>query len=336
MIDIGAFIAAGVVIFFAGRKLSYYGNRIADLTGMGKAWLGLILMAAITSLPELMVGISSSAILESADLAVGDVLGSCAFNLGVLALMDALVPKHKSIFGMVSQSHIMAAGMSIILLSITGVALYLPDEIVVVKGLGLTSAVFIIIYFLSVWILYRFDNKNKQRAIPSPEADMPPAHPNLKVTLLRFTLYALIIVIAATSLPYFADKISEDIGLSQSFAGTLLLAVSTSLPEIAVSIAAVRLGAVDMAVGNLLGSNLFNILILAVDDIFYVNGHLLKDASDVNLISSFSTIVMSAIAITGLGYRLKTKRFWLAWDAVLIFAVYLFNLFVVYRLSGTY
>ena len=94
MIDIGAFIAAGVVIFFAGRKLSYYGNRIADLTGMGKAWLGLILMAAITSLPELMVGISSSAILESADLAVGDVLGSCAFNLGVLALMDALVPKH--------------------------------------------------------------------------------------------------------------------------------------------------------------------------------------------------------------------------------------------------
>ena len=102
------------------------------------------------------------------------------------------------------------------------------------------------------------------------------------------------------------------------------------------SIAAVRLGAVDMAVGNLLGSNLFNILILAVDDIFYVNGHLLKDASDVNLISCFSTIVMSAIAITGLGYRLKTKRFWLAWDAVLIFAVYLFNLFVVYRLSGTY
>jgi cation:H+ antiporter len=81
--------------FFAWKKLSYYGDLLSELTGLGKAWIGLILMAGVTSLPELMVGISSSAIVESADLAAGDILGSCLFNLGILAVMDAFLPKDK-------------------------------------------------------------------------------------------------------------------------------------------------------------------------------------------------------------------------------------------------
>src|SRR5688572_15143343 len=106
---IAGFLFCAIVIFFAGRKLSYYGDILSDITGMGKAWVGLILMASVTSLPELVVGISSSAIIQSADLAVGDVLGSCAFNLGILALLDALVPRHRHLFSMASPNHILAA-----------------------------------------------------------------------------------------------------------------------------------------------------------------------------------------------------------------------------------
>ena len=119
-------------------------------------------------------------------------------------------------------------------------------------------------------------------------------------------------------------------GLEKSFVGTFFLAASTSLPEIAVSIAAVRMGSIDMAVGNLLGSNIFNILILAIDDLFYTKGLLLQDASPGHLISILSTILMSAIVIIGLSYHAKGKRYFLAWDAILIFIIYIINLFLLF------
>ncbi|MBK8657833.1 MAG: hypothetical protein IPN22_02880 [Bacteroidetes bacterium] len=115
---------------------------------------------------------------------------------------------------------------------------------------------------------------------------------------MRF--YACIIIAAALFLPHFAEKIAEQTGLGKSFVGTLFLAASTSLPEIAVSMAAVRMGFIDLSVGNLLGSNIFNVFILFIDDLFYTKGHLLKDASDAHLVSVFSVILMSAVAIIGL------------------------------------
>ncbi len=92
-ISFAGFIVCAAIIFYAGKRLSYYGDALAELTGLGKAWIGLILMAAVTSLPELVVGISSTVLVQSADLAVGDILGSCAFNLGILSMMDFFMPK---------------------------------------------------------------------------------------------------------------------------------------------------------------------------------------------------------------------------------------------------
>lgn len=89
---LGFFLCAAV-IFYSGTKLAHYGDRMAELTGMGKAWFGLIMMASVTSMPELFVGMSSASIIESADFAVGDVLGSCVFNLAILYLLDVFSKK---------------------------------------------------------------------------------------------------------------------------------------------------------------------------------------------------------------------------------------------------
>jgi cation:H+ antiporter len=157
----------------------------------------------------------------------------------------------------------------------------------------------------------------------------------LRQVLLRYSLFALVIIVAALALPFFAEHIASDTGLDKSFVGTLFLAVSTSLPEIAVSVAAVRAGSIDLSVGNLLGSNLFNVFILAIDDIFYTRGHLLKDASDVHILSVFSTLVMTAIVIMGLIFSAYGKRFRMAWDSILIFMIYFLNLVLLYRFSKT-
>lgn len=331
---IGGFAGCALIILWAGRHLSYYGDLLAVRTGWGKAWVGLILMASVTSLPELMVGISSAAIVQSADLAVGDILGSCAFNLGLLAMLDAFVPKHRAILSMASRNHVLAAALGIILLAMVGIGLFLPREIVITSWIGLSSIAFIVIYLVSIRIIYLFEKKNTLApAVLEAEAEDPAKKLTTRQVVVRYILFALVIVGTALALPYFADSIAEATGLGKSFVGTLFLAVSTSLPEVAVSYAAIRMGAIDMAVGNLLGSNIFNVLILAIDDLVYSKGFLLKDASRLNMLSVFSVILMSAVVIIGLSYRAEGKRYKLAWDAAVIFLIYVVNIVLLYQLQ---
>lgn len=321
------------LIFFSGKRLSLYGDAIAVHLGMGKAWIGLILMASVTSLPELSVGISSVYLVGSADLALGDVLGSCVFNLFLLSLMDSLVPG-VPLSSKVSTSHILAAALSITLVAMVGLGLYLPPNIVLVSWIGLSSIAFVVVYFLSMRLLYHYELK-MVAAASIPEGS-PGAVPevSLKKAILLYVVNAVVVVGAAVFLPSTAETIARESGLGESFVGTLFLAASTSLPEAAVSISAVRMGSYDLAVGNLIGSNLFNILVLAIDDVFYTRGHLLKDASDSNIVSAFSVIMMTAVAIAGLMYRSKRKVFFLAWDALLIAAVYIGNLLMLYYLRS--
>ncbi|MCX7878604.1 MAG: sodium:calcium antiporter [Ignavibacteria bacterium] len=323
------FLICAAVILFAGKKLSYYGDAIAKLTGLGRAWIGLVFMAAVTSLPELMVGISSSALIQSADLAAGDIFGSCAFNLGILALMDAFIKNRRPIFTEASQSHILSAALGIILVSMAGVGLFLPFDVYITPSIGLTSILFIIIYFFSIRVIYLHEKKSAGR----DEKNKSSYSFTLKKAITMYVVFAVVIISAALTIPYFAEEVAYQSGLGNTFVGTLFLAASTSLPEVAVSLSAVRMGSVDLSVGNLLGSNIFNILILAIDDIFYTKGHLLKDASESNLISVICVVIMSAIAITGLTYRLESKRFLLALDAFLIFIVYALNIILLYYLA---
>lgn len=332
MLFVAGFLLCAVIIFFAGKKLSLYGDMLSEKTGLSKGWVGLILLASVTSLPELMVGISSSAIVQSADLAVGDILGSCAFNLGILAMLDAFVPKRRPLLGVASPSHMLNAGLGIILLTLVGFAFFLSDY-ALTPWLAVSSLTFVVVYLIAVRIIYQNEKNNKEEGNNNIISEKV-RNTTLRIIILNYSIFAGIIIVAALSLPYFAEHIAEITGLGKSFVGTFFLAASTSLPEIAVSIAAVRIGSVDLSVGNLLGSNIFNILILAVDDMVYTKGFILQDASDFHLLSVLSTIVMSAIVIIGLSYRAKGKRFWLAWDAAIIFIVYILNLILLYRFTS--
>lgn len=302
-----------------------------DRTGLSNVWIGVILLATITSLPELVVGISSSVIVRSADLAVGDVLGSCAFNLGILTLMDVFVPKHQSLFDMASPGHVMAAAMGIILISLVGVGLYLPDNVGLIKWLGLLGVAFIVVYFSAMRLMYLFEKRiNAVSVVAEQRSDYP-----LRKAISRFVLFAIVIVATALLLPTFADRLAEQSGLGKTFVGTLFLAAATSMPEIAVAVSSVRAGFVNLAIGNLLGSNLFNVCILAIDDLVYPGGPLLKDAADVHLASVLSISMMTGIAIIGLTYRSPKKRFLLAWDSMLIFLTYVLDIILLYQLTAS-
>jgi cation:H+ antiporter len=149
--------------------------------------------------------------------------------------------------------------------------------------------------------------------------------------VLWYCIHAVVVIAAALVLPYFSEILAVEFGMEESFVGTLFLAASSSLPEIAVCISAARMGNADMAVGNLFGSNIFNIMLLTVFDFFYTPGNILKDASEANLITVFAVIIMNSIAIIGLTIRPEKKglRF-LAWDTALILLVYLATMIFLY------
>jgi cation:H+ antiporter len=142
---------------------------------------------------------------------------------------------------------------------------------------------------------------------------------------------ALIVVAAATALPFIGERLAQVMGWHQTFVGTLFIAFATSVPEFVVTVSALRIGALDMAISNLMGSNLFNILILAIDDVFYLKGPILANVSGLHAISAVSAIMMTGLAIVGLFYRPTTRLFrTVGWTSLLLLMIYLLNSFFLY------
>jgi cation:H+ antiporter len=154
---------------------------------------------------------------------------------------------------------------------------------------------------------------------------------SLRQAVQRYVLAALVVVGAGIWLPFIGEQIARVMEWEATFVGTLFVAFATSVPEMVVTVSAMRLGALDMAIGNLLGSNLFDILIVAVDDIFFTRGPILAHVSPVHAISAMSAVMMTGIVIVGLLYRPKTRLFRAAgWASPLLLGIYLLNAFVLY------
>lgn len=324
-----AFILCTAAIVYAGTKLSRYGDIIAEKTGLGRTWIGVVLMATVTSLPELVTGISSVTYAGVPDIAAGDVLGSCVFNMLILAVLDA-VYRPMPISAKAQQGHILSAGFGILLLSVVVLSLFLANHAFPLGWIGPYSLLFIVIYLFAMRMVYSYERKQialliKAAAIELHYGDIP-----TRTAVFHYAINAVIVIIAAMFLPKIGEGIAETTGLGQSFVGNIFIAISTSLPEVVVSLAAVRMGAVDLAVGNLFGSNIFNILILGIDDIFFAPGPLLSFVNQNHAISALSAIMMTAIAVIGLTYRAEKKQMVLAWDSVGIVFVFTINLVLLY------
>ncbi len=171
-------------------------------------------------------------------------------------------------------------------------------------------------------LIYSYEKTRvKEFAGELAEAEQPGA--TLRKSILFFTLYSLMIVVAACYLPEIGEKIAKTTGWGESFIGSSFIAITTSLPEITVSVAAARIGAFDMAVANLLGSNLFNVAILAIIDFCYLKAPLLRSVSEINVLTALTAVISMAIVVIGLTYRSEKKLLFLAGDALAILIVYI-------------
>lgn len=328
------FAALAAVVAVAGYWLSRFGDVIAERTGLSGSWIGMVLLATVTSLPELVSGLSSVTIVGSADLAVGDVLGSCLFNLLLLAIVDLAYRPH-AMFARASAGHVLSIGFAIVMLGVVGLS-------IAVDGAGIRApllrmdvgtAALGLLYLLALKSI--FDYERRKLLEPAEKAVMRHPHLTLRRALLGYGVAAACIVAAGVMLPPAAMAIATAMGWSSAYVGTLFLAAATSMPELAVTLSAVRIGALDMAIASLLGSNLFNMVVLTVDDLAY-DGLLLGDASNTHMITIFSVVIMNGLVAAGLIYRPAHRAArTVSWASVGLLVTYALNAWMLSMVGRT-
>ncbi len=328
-----SFTAAAVVVAIAGMVLTRYADQIAEATGLGRLLIGSILLAAATSLPELVVDIT--AVREGIpNLAIGDLLGSSLMNLLILAVMDFSSYTRGKMLSREAAGHALSGTMSIALTALAGLAIFTGPQMVQWTFLGVSPAcvVMLIAYALGVRLVY-LDQRIAARASRTAATDELPedgqGRRNLGRALLLFAVAAGVIMVSGPVLARSADTIAEKSGLGHTFVGTVLVALCTSLPEIASTYAAVRMRAYDLAIGNIFGSNTFNMILFVPLDILSP-GSMFAEASPSHLISCLAVIVATTIVIQGQLYRAESRVRLIEPDAWLVVIAVLSGLALVY------
>jgi cation:H+ antiporter len=326
------FAVAAAVVIVAGAFLARACDQIAELTGFGRLLVGSVLLAGATSLPEL--GVDVSAVLAGHDdIAVGDLMGSSLFNLLILAIADLAHRQRGWMLSRAASAHALSGSMSVLLTAVASLMI-LSRFGVSFAGVGAGSAVVLLVYILGVRLVSYDQRLVRAQAAAEAEAGSMLAAPERRRRLAfaggRFALAAGAIVTAAPFVAQAAGTIAEASGLGGTFVGTTLVACSTSLPELVATIASVRMGAFDLAVGNIFGSNAFNMaMLLAVDG--FSEGPLLSTVSTSHAITGLWVVVVSVVAILGQLYHVERRRRFIEPDAILVILLVMLALFSLYR-----
>lgn len=262
------FLAAGAVVLFAGDRLAHFGDLIAEKSKFSHGWIGLILMAFITSLPELMTGISASSLAQTPDsvnLVISNTVGSNAANVVILAFAFLIAPK---VVVKIKLEEVIGILGSLLIVTVVGFAI-LP--LLLGAGIGRGVSIFIsltiaVVYFFIISLAYKTGGLKEEEHLP----DAAEKEDSEKKIGFKFILFSLIIVVSATWMTQTADLIAVTPmvpggrALGQTLVGAILLAVATSLPELSVTFSMAKRGNISMAVGNIFGSNLFNMFIIPI------------------------------------------------------------------------
>jgi cation:H+ antiporter len=279
----------------------------------------------------------SAAWIDAPDVAAGDLFGAGLTNMLTLGLIDLLHPQ-KRVWQQAALGHTLTAALAMVL---TGLAAFfvLLHINVTHLGVGLGSLTLLILYVLGMRLVFRQEDMERRRrdqeALVQGIAEKHDAgtarHDELRRAIFGFCVGALVLLVAAPFLAWSAGRIAEETGITATFIGTSMVAIATSLPELAVSIAAVRLGTFDLAVGNLFGSNAFNMAAFFFADLAYREGSLLSSISSAHAMTALWSILMMNIGLMGIIYRAEKRLMFIEPDSLLMIVSYVLGLWLLFQ-----
>ena len=318
------FMGSAAVIVLAAMQLAKYGDAIAERTKLGGMFVGTLLMAGATSLPELLTGINSLS-QGVPNLAAGNLLGSNMFNMFVLAVLDLLF-RQARILRRVAMRHALTAGLATLLIGMAAFFILAGVDLRI-GWIGLDSLLLLAAYVVGVRLIQSGNPATGGEAASEAELE---GVPSLRHALIGFFVAAGVLVAITPQLVRSSTEIAELTGLGTGFVGTTLVAMVTSLPELATTIAAVRIGAFDLAIGNLFGSNAFNMVALGLTDLFYLPGRFLGVIDPTFALVALLGLILTCLGLIGNLARVERRVLFIEIDALIIFLVYLGGMWFLY------
>lgn len=321
----GLMVVAAAVVLVAGPSMVAVADRLADVTGLGEAIVGAVFVGAATSLPDLAATVTP-AFRGLPELAVGNALGGVLGQTAFLAVADLTYRRANLEHAAASLPNVVQGALLVVLLGLVTALFHLPD--VVVLGVHVGTVVLVVVYGYGLRVTAETSDTPMWRAVATGETrqDVPHEPPQggqtLRALVLRFLALAVVLAAAGWLLGRSGETVAAATGLSETAVGVLLTGLSSSLAELVVSISAVRAGALTLAVGNVIGGNTFDTLLVGAADVAYRDGSVYAAVGSGQTLLAAIAVVATAVLIVGL---LRRERFGVAnigTESVVVLALY--------------
>lgn len=332
-VNVGLFAAAGVVVWFAGSRLARYADAFAEKTGIGRVAVGMILLGGITSLPEITIA-TTSTLQGTPLLSITDVLGSAALNVVILAIADASFGRG-ALTAIQGSSRVMMQGVLGIVVMALSIGAFVAGD-VLFMGIGIWSWLMLTVYIISVILLTRVRQGDAWQ--PSdPDQHREETHGeaerwSLRRLIVLIALAATGILVAGVTLAQTGAALAEQSGLGLSFFGAVFLAVTTSLPEVSMTIALARRQQYEMAISGIFGTNIFNVTIIVLVDALHPGGPILPEVGRPASVGALIGIVLTSIFLVGLIERRDRVFLRMGYDSIAVLLAYAGGLAVLYSI----
>jgi cation:H+ antiporter len=333
--EILQFLGSALVIGVAAVFLTQFADAIAELTKFGRLLVGSVLLAGATSLPELVVDISAVR-LGAADLAVGDLMGSSLFNLLILAVLDLSLYSRGTMLSRRGAAHALSGTFSAAMAALVVVGLLTGKALAPYSFLRISPVLYIVglAYVSGIRLVYLDQQMAAQGSPGHPPQELPvPSGMTLPKAIAGFVVCAIVIVLAGPFLAHSAEELAKQSGLGRTFVGTTLVALSTSLPELVSMIAALRMKAFDLAIGNVFGSNAFNMILLLPLDAL-LGDSLLGVVSQRHILTGVAAILATQVVVLGQLYQMESRKKLIEPDALLVILIVASALALIYYLPN--
>ncbi len=327
MVLIAAFFVASAVIFFSGLRMTGLADRLADRTGLGEAIIGAVLLGAATSLSGIIVSVTA-ALDGRASLAFSNSVGGIAAQTLFLAVADMFYRKINLEHAAADLGNVFQGIVLMVLLTLPFLALSSPEftiwavhpvsfAIPLVYAAGLVASR--TVHEEPMWKpVDTVDTKTDQ---PEEEDEESRAQSTLRLFLI-FGGLMLLMGIAGYVIAKTASALADRTGIAESLVGALATAIVTSMPELVTTVAAVRRGALQLAVGGIIGGNTFDTLFLMASDIAYRDGSLYHAVGDADYYWIATALLMTGVLIGGLILRQRQGPARIGAESLLLLAIY--------------
>lgn len=330
-INAAIFLAAAVVVWLCGTRLTRYTAAIAAKTGMGQAFAGMLLLGCITSLPEVANCINAASI-GNPGLAINNLLGSAAINVLLLAVVDAAVGREAVTSMVAKPSTLMMATLCMLVLVAVAMAIVVGD--VAIGGFGIAAVLIAALSIGSFWLASGYDKRSRWHA-SAPERGRQKKegageNDSLQGLLVRTSVAGVIIFIAGYTLSQIGDAIADQTGIGSGMVGFALIGTSTSLPELSTVYAALLMRRYELAFGQVLGTNFVNLSLIVLADGFFTGGAVINELGAFEIVSALLGAFLIGIFLVGLLERHNPKILKMGYDSLAVMVLFAGGLVLLY------